>query len=61
MKYRNNLDLCDKFVIGFVGRLEEQKNPLRLIDIFYEITKKDKSAISMIFRDGSMKRQIKKL
>ena len=31
---RSELGLQEKFVVGFVGRLHEQKNPFRLLEIF---------------------------
>lgn len=36
---RSEIGLTDEIAVGFVGRLMEQKNIVRLIDIFYEITR----------------------
>lgn len=55
---RKSLDIDKKYVVGFIGRLEEQKNPLFLIEIFVELYKKRNDAILLIIGDGSMKSEI---
>jgi len=45
-------------VYGFIGRFEMQKNPLFLIDIFNEISKKQDNAKLVIIGHGSMKDQM---
>lgn len=52
---KNELGFSGKKVIGFAGRLEQQKNPLFLIDIFEEIAKKDDACRFLILGDGSMR------
>lgn len=52
------LELDNKYVVGFVGRLEEQKNPLFLIDIFAELYKKRNDAILLVVGDGSLKSEM---
>lgn len=37
-RVRQKLGLKDLFVVGFVGRLHEQKNPFRILDIFRELS-----------------------
>lgn len=44
---RNKFNLNDNYVIGFVGRLTYQKNPLFLIDVFYAC-KKIKDNVKLI-------------
>lgn len=44
----------DKLVIGNVGRIAEQKNPLFSIEIFYEIYKKNSNAICIHIGDGEL-------
>ena len=45
--------------ILFVGRLQEQKNPIRLIDTFAEYKKKNKDAILIIIGDGNLRQNVK--
>lgn len=52
---REYLDIKEKYVVGFIGRLEEQKNPLFLIDVFAQLYKKRNDAILLVVGDGSMK------
>lgn len=54
-KIRKEFELTDEFVLGFVGRLENQKNPLRLIDIFNRVLSIKKNAVLLIVGDGSEK------
>lgn len=56
---RMELGLSDKsFVVGFCGRLVEQKNPLFVIDIFKEIHNKNSNAILLIVGDGRLREEI---
>ena len=55
---RESLDIDGKYVVGFIGRLEEQKNPLFLIDIFAELYKKRKDAVLLIVGEGSLKSEM---
>ena len=57
---RKKLNVEDKFVIGHVGRFEEQKNHGFLVDIFYEIAKERKDAVLLLVGDGELKEQIAK-
>lgn len=50
----------NNIIYGFIGRFEMQKNPLFLIDIFNEISKKQKNAKLVIIGAGSMENQMKK-
>lgn len=56
---RNSLGLNDKFVIGHVGRFEEQKNQLFLIDIFKELLNKNSNCVLLCVGTGSMLDMIK--
>lgn len=56
-KMRENLKLGDAFVVGHVGRFEEQKNHQKLIEIFYEIRKKNPNSTLVCVGDGSMIRE----
>lgn len=50
----------DAFVIGHVGRFEEPKNHRFLIDVFYELRKKNEKAYLVLVGDGSLKSEIEK-
>ena len=54
IKYRDAYELNDKFVVGTVARIEEQKNPFFLIDIFQKIKIKKENAILFWVGDGSL-------
>lgn len=57
-KYRKNLDVEDKFVIGHVGRFMEQKNHKFLIDVFYDYQKKHKKSCLILVGEGELKEDI---
>jgi glycosyltransferase involved in cell wall biosynthesis len=48
----------DNVVYGFIGRYEEQKNPLFLIDVFNEIAKRQSNAILVMIGYGDLKEKI---
>lgn len=54
--YRKDLGIEDKYVIGFVGRLHEQKNLGRLLEIFGEI--EDKDTVLMLIGEGPDKAKL---
>ncbi len=56
---RLELDLKDEFVIGFVGRLQYQKNPEYLIEIFNAICKKNPKAKLVIVGTGKSETDIR--
>lgn len=59
-KKREELDLKDNaLVIGHIGRFVGQKNHDFLIDIFYEIRKKNKDAILILVGQGPLEEKIK--
>lgn len=53
-KKRLELDIENKLVIGSVGRLQYQKNPLYIVDIFNELYKKNKNAILIMVGEGDL-------
>lgn len=57
-EYRAKLNISDKFVIGHVGRFQEQKNHEFLIDVFYEIQKQREDAVLLLVGDGGLRPQI---
>lgn len=62
-KYKENKkeQFLDKYVIGFVGRLSEQKNPLFLIEIAKELlNKKEENFLFYIVGDGELREEFEK-
>lgn len=55
---RRELNLKDKFVIGFVGRLHEQKNLFRLLEIFYRVTTKKPQSHLFICGGGKFRKSV---
>ena len=59
MMVRNDLGIAkDTFVVGHVGRLCEQKNQLRLLDIFNEINKKVSNSLLILVGRGAQEKEI---
>ncbi|WP_018757163.1 glycosyltransferase family 1 protein [Paenibacillus terrigena] len=56
---RNELSINDKFVIGHVGRFNEQKNHTQLLDIFVEIKKIRSNSQLLLVGEGPLKDYIK--
>jgi glycosyltransferase involved in cell wall biosynthesis len=59
-RVRESLKLKNNFVIGHVGRFNEQKNHYFLIDLFYEITKHVPAAKLVLAGDGPLRKEIEK-
>ncbi|HWP98652.1 MAG TPA: glycosyltransferase family 1 protein [Syntrophomonadaceae bacterium] len=53
-KYRSELDIEDKFVIGHVGRFSLQKNHKFLLEIFAEIKKIKPDSIFILIGNGEL-------
>jgi len=49
----------NKKMLLYVGRLQKQKAPMRLIDTFYQYYKKDKDSVLVIIGDGNLRESIK--
>lgn len=58
IRLKKELNIEGKTVFGFVGRLDPQKNPLFLIDIFYEISRLKENARYVIVGDGGMRQEV---
>ena len=54
-EYRKKLNLEKKQVYGHIGRFNEQKNHDFLINLFYEIQKKDDNSVLLLVGDGPLK------
>lgn len=55
---RQELNLSNNFVIGHVGRMNYQKNPIYLLEIFKKIYQKDNTARLLYVGDGDMKSEV---
>lgn len=51
-KYREELGINNKFVVGNVGRLSKEKNHIFLIEVFNEIYKKNKNSVLLLIGGG---------
>ena len=59
-RVRSQLQLCDKFVIGSVGRLTHQKNLSFLISVFSTLLKLSPDAVLLIIGGGEEETALKK-
>ena len=57
-KNRKELGVSNKFLIGHVGRFQEQKNHAFILEIFYEILKLNNNGILLLVGEGSLKDEI---
>lgn len=58
LKLRNEYNLKDKFVIGHVGRMDDAKNQLFLIDIFNDYQRYNSDSVLVLVGDGEYKDRI---
>ncbi len=58
-KYRKELCLEGKFVVGHTGRFNEQKNHGFIIDVFYKVAQKSENAVLMLIGTGELEAEIK--
>lgn len=58
--FREINELQKKFVIGHVGRFSREKNHLFLIDVFYEIYKRNKEVFLVLAGDGKLRKIVEK-
>ncbi len=59
-KYREKLNIQDKLVIGTVGRIVAEKNPLFTAEIIFECIKKNPNAVFLWVGDGSLMTDVHK-
>ena len=59
-KYRKDLNLEDKLVLGHVGRLSRPKNHIFLLKVFKKILEKNSNTVLVIVGDGDLKEEINK-
>lgn len=57
---RTKYNLNGKVVLGFVGTLNEQKNPLFLVDLFADVLHNNSNYILMIIGDGTLREKVLK-
>ncbi|RYL95183.1 glycosyltransferase family 1 protein [Sporolactobacillus sp. THM7-4] len=56
---REKMGINNRFVVGFIGAFEKRKNPLFLIQVFKEISQKNKQAILLLIGRGSLEKEMK--
>lgn len=56
---RKELNVENKFIIGHVGRFEKAKNHTFLIDIFYEVYRKNPNSVLVLIGGGTLENKIK--
>ena len=54
---RGDLGLADKLTVGFVGRLDKQKAPLRLLDIYSVVEKNFNNVQLAVVGDGPLREE----
>lgn len=57
-KYRKDMGIDDKLVIGVVARKENQKNPFFIIDIFKYISERNKNVVLLWIGTGSLDKKV---
>lgn len=58
-KYRKNLNIEDRFVIGHIGHFTPQKNHDLLIDIFHEYQKVNDKAVLVLVGNGYLEQRVR--
>ena len=59
-KYRSEMGLTDKFVVGNVGRFSFAKNHTFLLDIFAEIHKRKPESVLLLIGEGELEEEVQK-
>ena len=57
--YRKKLNLINNYVIGHIGRFNDQKNHSFLLDIFKEVAERNEDARLILIGEGELEEQIK--
>jgi glycosyltransferase involved in cell wall biosynthesis len=58
---RNELGFSsERKIVGFVGRLSEQKNPMRLLDIYNAFKHKEPNSALLIVGDGELREEMQR-
>lgn len=57
---RKSLSIENSFVVTHIGRLEKEKNHNFILDVFYEIVKKEPQSILLIIGCGSLQKELEK-
>ena len=57
---RKQYGIGDKFVVGHIGRMQQQKNQLFLLEIFNELLKKENNAKLLLIGDGPLRSDLEK-
>lgn len=57
---RERMEIEGKFVIGHVGRFDKVKNHEFLLDVFYQVHKRNSDAVLLLIGEGKLKEKIQK-
>ena len=57
---RRLLNLEQKFVVGHIGSFTEPKNHKFIIDVFYEVIRREKNSVLLLVGDGKLRKNIEK-
>lgn len=60
LNLRDQLQIANKFVVGTVCRIAEQKNPFFTVDVFEKVIQKNRDAVLLWVGDGPLKDKLKK-
>lgn len=58
-KVRTELNFKNKFIIGHIGRFTFQKNHSFLLNVFYEVYKKNQNTILLLVGNGELETKVK--
>lgn len=58
-RLKKDLDIREKYVIGFVGRIETIKNPFFVLSVFEELVKLNDDVCLLIVGDGTLYNELK--
>ena len=58
---RKEFDIEDKYVVGHIGRFNQQKNHKKLIEIFTELKREKPNAVLMLVGKGELEEDIREL
>lgn len=60
-RIRSELQLEDKFVVGHVGRFEDQKNHVRMLHMFKDVLVRNENSVLILIGIGALQEECKQL
>ncbi len=58
-KYRKSVNIDNKYAVGLIGRLEEQKNPMFLVEIYKSLCSLNEQAMLLVVGEGTLEKIMK--